>query len=153
MLQTLLLQGFSDSSNVFQSFQQLNAGLSTLQQQHALPIGLLLLNKHLKKTKKTGGREKRQLLERKEETCISPFAFNTSSSFVNYVQSLYETPDIGPFTGYYHTSNSNMVIRITAATFGNSSLRLYKTVIRLVSKIMRLRLREWLQLLCFHHFC
>lgn len=50
MLQSLLLQGFGDGSNVFEGFEQLNAGLSTLQQQHALPVGLLLLHQHLQKT-------------------------------------------------------------------------------------------------------
>ena len=47
MLQTLLLQGFGDGSNVLQSFQQLNARLSILQQEHTLPVGLLLLHQHL----------------------------------------------------------------------------------------------------------
>lgn len=54
MLQTLLFQGFGDGSDVFESFEQLDAGLSALQQQHALPVGLLLLHQHLQETEEEG---------------------------------------------------------------------------------------------------
>lgn len=47
MLQSLLLQGLGDDGHVLQGLQQLNAGLSTLQQDHTLPVGLLLLHQHL----------------------------------------------------------------------------------------------------------
>lgn len=48
MLQSLLLQGLGDDGHVLQGLQQLNAGLSTLQQDHTLPVGLLLLHQHLR---------------------------------------------------------------------------------------------------------
>lgn len=47
MLQPLLLQGLAGNGHVLQGLQQLNAGLSTLQQDHTLPVGLLLLHQHL----------------------------------------------------------------------------------------------------------
>lgn len=62
MLQSLLLQGLGDNGHVLQGLQQLNAGLSTLQQDHTLPVGLLLLHQHLQVDRKR--RDKR--LERLE---------------------------------------------------------------------------------------
>lgn len=47
MLQPLVLQGFSEDGDVLQSLQELNAGLGVLHQEHALPVGLLLLYQHL----------------------------------------------------------------------------------------------------------
>ncbi len=61
MLHTLLLQGFGDGGDILQSFQELNAGLSTLQQEHTLPVGLLLLHQHLQ-----GGTEKEEEEEEQE---------------------------------------------------------------------------------------
>ena len=60
MLQTLVLQGFGDGCHVLQSFEQLNTGLSILQQQHALPVGLLLLHQHLQETEEEEEEEERQ---------------------------------------------------------------------------------------------
>lgn len=71
MLQTLLLQGFSDGSDVLQSFQKLNAGLSTLQQQHTLPVGLLLLHQHLQEGEENDEEEednrKREKVEKRRK--------------------------------------------------------------------------------------
>lgn len=50
VLLALFLQCFGDGSDVLQSFQQLNTGLHTLQQQHTLSVGFLLLHHHLQPT-------------------------------------------------------------------------------------------------------
>lgn len=99
MLQSLLFQRLGDNGHVLQGLQQLNAGLSTLQQDHTLPVGLLLLHQHLQVDRKR--RDKRlERLERpmNRSACLSHSLFRSCRLFMFQV-SKHQIQDIS-LTGH-----------------------------------------------------
>lgn len=65
VLQSLLLQGFGDGRHVLQGLEELEAGLSVLQQDHTLSVSLLLLYQHLRRMKRAEWRRRRKKKRRK----------------------------------------------------------------------------------------
>ncbi|CAG5993536.1 unnamed protein product, partial [Menidia menidia] len=71
VLQALLLQGLAGGGQVLQGFEQLHAGLSALQEQHALPVGLLLLHQHLRGGGKRSGRSRSSCSFMPSNSCVA----------------------------------------------------------------------------------